>query len=74
MEVVFMTKSHRQIKHKLKKKKKRDAVKNQKMLKRKSDNAEEKKLKRQTYLMQETVRKMTAKISSITHKNSEQDK
>ena len=68
-----MTKSHRQIKHKLKKKKKRDAVKNQKMLKRKSDNAEEKKLKRQTYLMQEVVRKMTAKISSITHKNSEQD-
>jgi hypothetical protein len=69
-----MTKSHRQIKNTLKKKKKRDAAKKQKMLKRKSENAEEKRLKRQTYLMQETVRKMTAKISSITHKNSEQDK
>tara|TARA_B110000495_G_C22574262_1_gene345441 strand:- start:276 stop:482 length:207 start_codon:yes stop_codon:yes gene_type:complete len=68
-----MNKSHKQIKHKLKKKQKRDSIKKEKSLSRKTANQLEKKFNRLTYLMQETVRKTTAKISSITHKNPKEN-
>jgi hypothetical protein len=68
-----MMKSHRQIKNSLKKKKKRDAANKQKKLERKSNNTLEKRLKRETYHLQDVVRKMTAKLHSTTHRNEEQD-
>jgi len=57
-------KSHRQIKHSAKKKKKRDAKIKQKSLIRKKANQEKKRAERETYLMEEEIRKLTYKLSN----------
>ena len=57
-----MSKSHKQIKHALKKKKEKDSRNKTKSLTRKKNSQEKRKAERETYLMEEEIRKLTASL------------
>tara|TARA_R110000796_G_scaffold29289_2_gene79273 strand:- start:179 stop:382 length:204 start_codon:yes stop_codon:yes gene_type:complete len=66
-----MNKSHKQIKHALKKKKKKDLNNKKKSLTRKKNSREKIKAERETYLMEEEIRKITSSILNQSQQEQE---